>query len=69
MIIFIYLLGLFIALMWLTYAYYSFNVRNGKDVRYIFDDDKDVMGIFLFALGSWLAVMLLLLSDDEDNEN
>ena len=64
-IITIYLIGFAIALIWITYDYYVFNVRHGKDVRYIFDDPNDIWDIFLFSLGSWISVISLFFSNDE----
>ena len=61
----IYLIGFAIALVWFTYEYYAFNVERGKDVRYIFDNLNDVRDIFIFALGSWISVIFLLLTEDE----
>ena len=66
-IITFYLIGFAIALIWFTYDYYAFNVRHGKDVRYIFDDPSDIGYIFLFSLGSWASVLCLLLTNDEKN--
>ena len=61
----IYLIGFALALFWFTSDYYDFNVRHGKDVRYIFSDSSDIVNIFLFALGSWVSVLYLALTDDE----
>ena len=60
-----YLIGFAIALVWVTYDYYVFNAKLGKDMRYIFTDPNDIKHLFLFALGSWFAVIMLIFSDDD----
>lgn len=60
-----YLIGVVVALAWATYDYYFYNVKLGKDVRYIFTNLDDIKSMFLFSLGSWLAVIMLIFKNDD----
>ena len=60
-----YTLGCLIAFVWGTNDYYEFKVRNRMYNGRIFDDMEDAFNMMVFSLGSWIAVITLLFSDDD----
>lgn len=60
-----YTIGCLLAFIWFTNDYYEFKVKNNLYKGRIFDDIEDAFYIFFFSLGSWIAVVMLLFSDDD----
>lgn len=61
-----YTIGCLIAFVWGTNDYYEFKVRNHMYKGRIFEDLDDAFQMIFFSLGSWIAVFMLIFSDDED---
>ena len=59
-----YVLGCFIAFILGTNDYYEFKVRNNLYNGRIFEDTEDAFNMMVFSLGSWIAVAMLIFSDD-----
>jgi len=59
-----YIIGCVAALIIYMYGYYWYNAINGKDIRYIFSNPRDIWKMFIFSLGSWVAVYKLAQSED-----
>ena len=61
-----YALGCLVAFMCGTNDYYEFMVRNKAYKGQIFEDWEDIFYMIIFSLGSWLAVIMIMFSDDKE---
>lgn len=61
-----YTIGCLLAFIWGTSDYYEFKIKNNVYKGRIFEDIEDALYMVFFSLGSWIAVFMLIFSDDED---
>lgn len=60
-----YILGCLFAFMCGTNDYYEFKIKN-KVYGQVFEDWEDIFYMIVFSLGSWLAVIMIMFSDDKE---
>lgn len=61
-----YLIGFAIALILLTYDFYKFSIENGVAPHYVFSDLNDVFNLLIAALGSWITIVIFILTYNDD---
>lgn len=62
-----YILGCLIAFIWGTIDYYGFKVRNNIYRGHVFEDIEDLFNMLIFSMGSWFAIIFLMLTNDYDD--
>ena len=62
----IYLVGCLTAFIIHAETHYYYNLRRNIETKYPFKDFDELCDALLVAVGSWLAVVLLLFNNNDD---